>query len=283
MTRLWLFLVLLPSIGLANRFTSISLGQRGVTSSIRAWQPSTSYVEDDLVYGSLISIDIYVAISNFTSVSTEFSDDFEIIGRWETLSPESIGTGPATGGLITQNSTTTIDIENGRGAILNLYDQLDRKREVVNWVDFTNLTPAAPQFGVTSVYIDSTGTPLFTPGPPDLVQIKDNIFLGRIIYDEDNTTIRGVFSQRPFPRDTNSQGRDHQAQVGTINFPDGGNVYFCRTTLLDITKTAGNLINVGFNFADLREPNTAETPAQVPVILTYALQDELIDAASMSA
>lgn len=278
----FIFLLLFTFSVHAQDYRTFDHAGTSIQGKVLAWLPSTQYLEGDFVYGSLVSLDVYVAIANFISSATTISDDLIPGTRWQIIAPETLGTGLLFGGLATQNAgnPNNIDIATGRGGIQNHYDQIDRQLVIVNWGNLADIVVnVAPVGAQVTIYMNAAGVPFFAGGLPNGITIKDNMLIGRILYDEDNVTIRGIFPQRWRGFDTNSYVRDFMGAIGIISLPPNGNIYGCNLTDLDLNKTGGNLFGIGFNFDNPRNPNLADTPALNPVPFLYALQNELTDAA----
>jgi hypothetical protein len=212
-------------------------------------------------------------VSNPPVVGTVLTADSATTASWKPLSV-SLGiygsTGLVSGGLLTQNTSTTFNIALGKGFIATGPSTVE-----VNWTAKTAVLPLDPvNKPFTVVFIDSAGNVYRTNGENSDITRRAYIQLGVIYHpNADNIIISILNIPAPLQQPLNSLV-DFASAIGAFNIT--GNTYSGQAgTSLQLKKTAGSIWRFGANFHTVpngeNEPHrVAQVAITTPITFTYA-------------
>lgn len=178
------------------------------------------------------------SVSVSSSSFTFNNDDVQTQNSVFTVANSS--TGVITGGIMTINGTTNIDISDGSGEIVNPDTEV---RTSVEWTGLSNLTPTSSGV-ITYVCINASGNPTYFTSKPSNEDTRDYICLGTILHSS-LPTLDAVDNEQLFVANPLNTTRDLYDALGFIN--KSGNE-LGSTSLLTISKSEGIMIKFGANY-----------------------------------
>jgi len=147
-------------------------------------------------------------------------------------------------GGLTNNSSTSFNIGNVKGFIVDSDDPLDSNPLFIDYPGIIGqTTPWLLSHAATYVLIKPDLTPMLLNARPTVTQRKDNIFLG--VVGHPNGAIGGIGNSPDLIMNVMSQVR---AMFEPIRFINGGIVCYANGTNMALANTPGNLYGLGIGF-----------------------------------
>lgn len=237
-----------------TKFGKISLNTNGVTthtSRINSQNPTTGEVD----YIDAVNLPVPTSVINAIKQKADLS------------------TGLLKNGLISINADPTkFNISAGIGIISNFTDPENPVSTIINFPDFTAVTPAYLTTGnITYIAINSTPSIVMQASPFTPNQRRDLIVLGAVVHS--NLTNINVVNNISAPSNTvGNQLHDFIEAVGALNLT--GNKYSANGANLALNKSAGTIFKFGVNFAtDWKNPHEVSQSAGTALTFRYRTQD----------
>jgi hypothetical protein len=184
-----------------------------------------------------------------------------------------LSTGLIKNGLISANGDPTkFNITAGIGIISNFDDPENPISTLINFPDFTGITPTYLLTGtITYVAINSTPAVVMQATPFTPEQRRSLIVLGAVIHS--NLTTINVINNISAPTNASTnQLHDFIEAVGALNLT--GNKYTANGANLQLNKSAGLIFKLGSNFAnDWKNPHELAQTAGTSLTFRYRTQN----------
>lgn len=184
-----------------------------------------------------------------------------------------LSTGLLKNGLISANGDPTkFNITAGIGIISNFDDPENPTSTIVNFPEFTGITPTYLLTGtITYVAINSTPAVVMQATPFTPEQRRSLIVLGAVIHS--NLTTINVLNNISAPSNASTnQLHDFIEAVGALNLT--GNKYTANGANLQLNKSAGLIFKLGSNFAnDWKNPHELAQSAMTSLTFRYRTQN----------
>lgn len=209
-----------------------------------------------------------VNFNTFTGYSATTNSRLETV---EIQSGYALSTGIITGGTISSASTTTLDISDGFGYVVQPY--LDVESPPVTKVNISGKTGVAitniSTQNYTHVSIDKNGNVIQRKDHPNGKQARDEIFLG-VVYHE-NGSIDQIINNPYIGIDVGSQLNDYFNFTGFVRKTDRYLVPEPNNDLtLQICSGITFIRSDNYNNVGIQNPHIKEFPAQNPINFIYA-------------
>jgi hypothetical protein len=187
-------------------------------------------------------------------------------------SVQSHDTGVLTGGEVTINTDNTkFDVAEGTGLVLDWTDPLVPQRIAVSWDALSGISVPIMAAGVTSIFVDATGTigaeAGFTSSPST---VRSRIYLQSAVHSN-IVFISEITSNRSLGYEHTATLLDYVSNLGTIN---KGNKIRANGSNLNIDRTAGTLYFPFLNGANSpTDPSSIITTAETIVPMLFDFRD----------
>jgi len=229
-----------------------------------------------LLGDNIVSGDIHLGSANTNGTihmqGHAFPDSEHIISTFST--------GLYNGGLMTESTPTSVDVSAGNGLIMDSHTDPDNPVHLdISWDTIIGEEIQNIGNGFSHIFMTSAGTILQTITEPNVLERRNNIYLGKIIH-LDFISIIQVSNQPEVCINTNSQSHDFWRGLGPIIL--SGNRINANGTNLSIDKSAGNYhqSGVGFNTAH-ESANIITIPSNILATVNIAYRFGLVTVSSV--
>lgn len=173
-------------------------------------------------------------------------------------------------GGLTNNSTTSFNIGNVKGWIVNSADPLNATPVFINFAGIIGqTTPYLATHAASYVMITPLNTVSILSSRPTVTQRRDNIFLG--VVGHPNGAIGGIGNSPDIIMNVMSQVR---AMFEPIRFINGGILCYANGSDLQLANSGGTLygLGIGFTTNGNNAPSTLNIPSGSPSVFQYRTQ-----------